>query len=621
MASIRRHGAAAILGALSISTCHSSIVGPYAPDTDTLHLWHLNESAVPALDAVSVASGGTNLAALQNAATLGNASFSGFGTAVNTYGPGPNNPGASSISVLTLPNGYVTTSFADPTTGAFTFEAIVKITYNPATAISVARSSPLTIISGEGNTAAARIFNFRLDPVGFNPNAGGYTTALTEPMLEFINLNKASAVQNILIPIPTSGNDAIVQNGWYHVAVTYSGQPGAANNLNFYWTAMDANRTTASLIGSATMNLNLATGGTPCVVIGNTGRNPGGNTANALKDNFLGLIDEVRVSKVARSAGQMMFSTPAISIDVNPVDQVTVLGQTVNFNVSASGVPVLHYQWRHDNVNILNATQAVYTIPAVALADVGAYDVIVTNNYSSVTSSPASLTLRSPVDLTWQGNGYPTWDIGLSPAWRDSGFATAIYTEGDNVTFDAEGAGYPAISIDTPVYPSSVTVNADNDYTFTTSASGGIAGFAGLVKQGIGTLILDENNSYRGGTRIAAGAIQVGSGGTRGSLGTGAITNNGGLVFNRTDAIDVNNKISGTGGITNNGAGTVTLKGTNNYSGDIWGTAGAIVAASPQALGGTTNVTISASLGSPGITGTRFALSGGITVGPNVTLN
>ena len=31
----------------------ASIVPPYATDANTLHLWHLDESAVPAVDAVS----------------------------------------------------------------------------------------------------------------------------------------------------------------------------------------------------------------------------------------------------------------------------------------------------------------------------------------------------------------------------------------------------------------------------------------------------------------------------------------------------------------------------------------------------------------------------------------
>src|SRR5262249_38176467 len=163
----------------------------------------------------------------------------------------------------------------------------------------------------------------------------------------------------------------------------------------------------------------LASGLSPNFVIGNTGRGPGGNGATAVNANFLGLIDEVRMSKVALAAGQMMFAAPTITIDVDVTNQVTVLGQIVNFAVSASGIPPLRYQWRHNSINILGATQAVYTIPAVSVTDVGGYDVVITNNYTSATSSVGNLSLRTPIALTWVGFGWP-WDVApTSLGWQD----------------------------------------------------------------------------------------------------------------------------------------------------------------------------------------------------------
>jgi hypothetical protein len=47
----------------------ASIVGPYTADASTLHLWHMDASAVPVPDAV--ATGGINLVNLANGATLG----------------------------------------------------------------------------------------------------------------------------------------------------------------------------------------------------------------------------------------------------------------------------------------------------------------------------------------------------------------------------------------------------------------------------------------------------------------------------------------------------------------------------------------------------------------------
>lgn len=617
--------AATILSAVAAIDCKANIVGPYSPDVNTLHLWHMDQTTVPVLDAV--ASGGTNLTSLQNLATLGNTSFPGFGSALNAYGQGPTVAGACYLAPRTLPTDATGFTYAGPN-GAFTYEAVVQITYNPSQNLGSAasggngRNQPLTIMAGEGNSTPApatpRVFQFRIDPIGFN--------SLAQPSLEFINVNNGTSVQNIVVPIPyNDGNpDDIVQNGWYHVAVTYNGQPGTPGNLNFYWTLMDSNRTAATLIGSMQMNLNLPTGLAPNFVIGNTGRGPSGNGSNPVNANFLGLIDEVRMSKVALGPGQMMFAAPTITIDVDVTNQVTVLGQIVNFAVSASGVPPLRYQWRHEFANISGATQAVYTIPAVSLADVGSYDVVITNNYTAVTSSVGNLSLRTPIDLTWVGFGWP-WDVSTSPAWQDTNLANVVYTEGDNVTFDSTGSAFPSVSISGPVYPSSVTVNSDTDYTFTTSGGGGIYGKTGLTKTGIGNLILDVNNNYAGPTLIQNGAIQVGAAGARGSLGTGAVTNNGGITFNRTDAFTVANNIAGSGGLTNIGSGTVTLGGNNTFSGAVAVNAvnnGGLALNSALALGQATDVAVTADFigTATGIVGTRFALAGGIAIPANKTL-
>ena len=62
-----------------------------------------------------------------------------------------------------------------------------------------------------------------------------------------------------------------------------------------------------------------------------------------------------------------------------------------------------------------------------------------------------------------------------------------------------------------------------------------IAGTAGLTQAGPGTLILTGANTYTGTTTISAGTLQIGSGGTTGSV-IGDIVDNAALVFNRTGA-------------------------------------------------------------------------------------
>ncbi|WAC24088.1 autotransporter-associated beta strand repeat-containing protein [Blastomonas sp. SL216] len=116
-----------------------------------------------------------------------------------------------------------------------------------------------------------------------------------------------------------------------------------------------------------------------------------------------------------------------------------------------------------------------------------------------------------------------------------------------------------------------ITVNP----SLTTTLNGVIQGGAGLTKSGAGTLILTNANSYAG-TTINAGTLQIGSGGTTGTLGLGDVTNNATLTFNRSNDLTVSNAISGGGSVIKNGAGTVILTGANTYSGTTTISAGTL---------------------------------------------
>jgi autotransporter-associated beta strand protein len=87
-----------------------------------------------------------------------------------------------------------------------------------------------------------------------------------------------------------------------------------------------------------------------------------------------------------------------------------------------------------------------------------------------------------------------------------------------------------------------------------------------LAKNGAGKWILTGNNTYSGVTTIAAGTLQIGAGGGSGSPGTGNITDNGVLDFNRTGTLTVSGTVSGSGSVINDGSGTVILPGNNSYS-------------------------------------------------------
>ena len=119
-----------------------------------------------------------------------------------------------------------------------------------------------------------------------------------------------------------------------------------------------------------------------------------------------------------------------------------------------------------------------------------------------------------------------------------------------------------AISAPISSSTSSVTIGILDD---------GAPGNAGGVVQ-----LLGDNSAYQGSWYICANsdifggycaALQVGNGGTSGNLGSGNVTNNYRLVFNRSDSLVVSNVISGSGSVTKSGSGQVTLTGANTYSG------------------------------------------------------
>jgi autotransporter-associated beta strand protein len=106
-----------------------------------------------------------------------------------------------------------------------------------------------------------------------------------------------------------------------------------------------------------------------------------------------------------------------------------------------------------------------------------------------------------------------------------------------------------------------------------------------LNKTGPGTLILNGANSYTGSTIIQSGIVQVGTGGTSGSLGTGPIVNNSAIVINRSDAVTIPGPLSGAGTLTQNG-GTLILAGNNvSYAGDVFVTSGTLNLAHASGIG------------------------------------
>jgi fibronectin-binding autotransporter adhesin len=112
-------------------------------------------------------------------------------------------------------------------------------------------------------------------------------------------------------------------------------------------------------------------------------------------------------------------------------------------------------------------------------------------------------------------------------------------------------------------------------------------------KIGAGTVVFAANNTYGGPTTVSAGTLRIGNGGTAGTLGTGAVTNNATLAFDRSDTTYTNaTPIAGTGTVTKIGTGTVTFSAANVYSGATLVSNGTLRLAATGSISNSSTITV-----------------------------
>ena len=134
------------------------------------------------------------------------------------------------------------------------------------------------------------------------------------------------------------------------------------------------------------------------------------------------------------------------------------------------------------------------------------------------------------------------------------------------------------------------------DAASTLTLSGVVSGAGALTKDGAGTLAFTNANNYSGGTTVTAGTLQLGSGGTTGSIaGDATIQSGATLAFNRSDNTSFATNTNGAGNIVKLGANTLTLTGTLGHTGTTTVSAGTL-RITPQTLGGGLNVAAGATL-------------------------
>lgn len=171
-------------------------------------------------------------------------------------------------------------------------------------------------------------------------------------------------------------------------------------------------------------------------------------------------------------------------------------------------------------------------------------------------------------------------------AFTLAGIGALLFDDGDAAATLEVKTGSHTISAPVTVPTNGILAKLD-DAAGTLTVSGPISGDGGIGKSGPGTLLLTGDNFYGGLTSNGAGVLQIGAGGTTGSV-SGPIANNGTLRINRSDAISFFFPISGSGGVEFTGSGTSSLLVPNTFSGPTTIAAGAVELGDSQALQGST---------------------------------
>ena len=182
----------------------------------------------------------------------------------------------------------------------------------------------------------------------------------------------------------------------------------------------------------------------------------------------------------------------------------------------------------------------------------------------SVPSGSSSSTLPLPsapslVPITASSNAMSALGVSLTYVF-EGGTLNATTNTADDFTVNTTGG----------------TGKIDVDTGFAAIFSGDFSGAGTSEKVNGGTLVLTGDHTQAGGWVVSGGILQIGNGGTLGSVSEN-IENNARVVFNRSDAVSYAGVISGSGSLTQSGT-SLTLTGMNTYTGETRIDSGATLA-------------------------------------------
>lgn len=400
-------------------------------------------------------------------------------------------------------------------------------------------------------------------------------------------------------------------NGAYKLSLGANGWAASSHNLSWIGPASGVTgsfspRTWAHLAlvrqsGVTTFYINGVAqgtyGGAPAQGSMHLSVDPGGS------NYFDGMIDEARVVTFDAADATVDILNALTAGPVPVPDRLVQTATTAYDQVSLGASTTSHYRPGIDTTTINKvdsfAAAVGHTLAIIPDSNltIGSYELLRYNAATPV--NPANISLQLPsrmaatlvqnsdsaplhvlsLEITslgtvnWNGNVSSVWDTGTAPdvggvANWISNSASTNFVAGDSVIFDESATSYTVAINGADVNPGAVLIDPLGvDYVFT--GTHGISGSCALTKSSSGKVIIANNNSYTGGTVLLQGTLELGNGGTTGSLGAGEIVNQATLVFHRSDALTINNVMSGAGTLMQDGSGSTIFPGAVASTGGV----------------------------------------------------
>ena len=397
-------------------------------------------------------------------------------------------------------------------------------------------------------------------------------------------------ILNPALPIQISAGNIMTLNGLNSVGIDLS-QAANALILNC---PVTLNSTQTWLVASSqALTLGAAVSGTGPLTFNNASGTANGTIILSAGNSYSG--GTVINAGIVQAKSNTSFGTGTVTNNGGAILLPPIAGLTIANNIWLTGTSIID-QNNYTGSDVFSGTfggNGTVIITNLAMTSSTVFSTLTVggavagtmNNFTgriicastNIAGLPTSGFLRfnsgGTVDNT--GNAQASFNLGASPS------QVILCTRNGETANLGELTGGPGTAVEGPRNAGTTIWSIGGLNTSTTfagtiinqdateSATGLIAG---LTKVGTGTLTLTGPNTYSGPTAISTGTLQIGSGGTNGTLGTAAITIAGGatLAFDRSDTYKVTNNISNAGTLTIAGGGTIAYTGSDTGSGSIF---------------------------------------------------